>query len=92
MQKAKTHTGTVKKFSGNLGWWYVSVPWTYDDLGIPKPKWGLVPAEFTVGKTTWRRSLLPMGDGSLFVALNAKVRRGEDIHEGDVVTIRVKVL
>jgi hypothetical protein len=41
----------------------------------------------TIGKTTWKKSLLPMGDGTLFVALNEKVRKAEDIKIGDMVTV-----
>lgn len=35
--------------------------------------------------------LLPMGDGSHFVALNAKVRRANRLELGDSVTVRFKL-
>ncbi len=87
MKKIFSAKGKVGIFPQNGGWVYVSVPQTYADLGIKKPKWGLVPATITIGNTTWKKSLLPMGDGSLFVALNQKVRKAEGIQVGDIVTV-----
>lgn len=63
---------------------------TYADLG-GKPKRGLVPATITIGKTTWKKSLLPYGDGTLFVALNEKVRKRENIKVGDKLSVSFKV-
>lgn len=71
---------------------YVSIEQTYSDLGIKKPRWGLVPATITIGKTTWKRSLLPMGDETLFIALNEKVRKAEDIKIGDTVTVSFQII
>ncbi len=56
-----------------------------------KPKWGLVPATITLGKTTWKKSLLPFGDGTLFIALNEKVRKAEKVNLGDTLTISYKI-
>ena len=88
--KTFTATGVVKKFPQKGGWVYVPIPQTYADLG-GKPKWGLVPATITLGNTTWRKSLLPFGDGTLFVALNENVRTAEAIAVGDTVTLTFKV-
>jgi hypothetical protein len=68
----------------------VPIAQTYKDFG-GKPKWGLVPATITLGKTTWKRSLLPFGDGTLFIALSEKIRRTEKITVGDTVIITFKV-
>lgn len=84
--------GEVKIFPQKGGWVYLPIKQTYTDLGIKKPKWGLVPATITIGKTTWKRSLLPMGDGTLFIALNEKVRKTEDIKIGDTVTVSFKII
>lgn len=84
--KTFTTTGVVKQFPQKGGWVYLPITQTYADLGILKPRWGLVPATITIGTTTWRRSLLPMGDGTLFIALNASVRKKEGIEVGDTVT------
>jgi len=86
MKKEFKVTATVKKFPQKGGWTYVPITQTYKDFG-GKPKWGLIPATITIGSTTWKRSLLPFGDGTLFVALNEKVRRAEGIRVGGKVTV-----
>lgn len=90
-KKTFTSKNPVKKFPGKGGWTYVSIDQTYDDLGIKKPRWGLVPARITVGNTSWEKSLLPMGDGTLFVALNKKVQKTEKIAVGDIITVKVQL-
>ena len=93
MKKPPVHSSTnvVKRFPQPGGWVYVPINQTYAELGIKKPKWGLVPATITVGKTTWKKSLLPYGDGTLFVALSEKIRNTEKIVVGDTVTVLVVV-
>jgi len=90
-QRVYSSTNTVKRFPQKGGWVYVSINQTYTDLGTKKPKWGLVPATITVGSTTWKKSLLPFGDGTLFVSLSEKIRTAEKIEVGDTVTVIVKV-
>jgi hypothetical protein len=90
MRRTFTCSGIVKQFPQKGGWVYLPIPQTYADLG-GKPRWGLVPATITIGKTTWTRSLLPLGDGTLFIALNATVRKAEHINVGDRVTATFKV-
>lgn len=92
MSKTFKTKGKVKIFPQKGGWVYVSIEQTYSDLGIKKPRWGLVPATITIGKTTWKRSLLPMGDETLFIALNEKVRKAEDIKIGDTVTANFQII
>ena len=48
---------------------------------------GLVPIIARIGNTEWETSILPMGDGTQFIALNAKVRKSENITLGDKVRI-----
>ena len=90
MRKTFTSKGTIKQFPQKGDWVYVPIPQTYKDFG-GKPKWGLVPTTITLGKTTWKRSLLPFGDGTLFIALSEKVRKGENVKVGDTVTVTFKV-
>ena len=92
MKKVFTSKGKAKIFPQKGGWVYLPVTHTYVDLGIKKPRWGLVPASITIGKTTWRKSLLPLGDGTLFIALNEKVRKAEKISVGDTVTANFSLL
>lgn len=93
IRKPKVYTSTtfVKRFPQKGGWVYVPIDQTYADFAIKKPRWGLVPATITIGKTTWKKSLLPFGDGTMFVSLNEKVRRAEKIEVGDSVTVQVKI-
>lgn len=88
MQRHFSTTGTVAQFPQAGGWVYLPIEQSYRDLGFgeQKPKWGLVPATITIGNTTWRKSLLPLGDGTLFIALNARVRKTENITVGNTVT------
>lgn len=85
-----TVKGKVKVFSGQAAWFYVTVPRKHTDKLKGKVKttaWGFIPIEVTVGKTKWNTSLLPMGDGSFFIALKAQVRKKEDISLGDTLKI-----
>ena len=91
MSKIFTSKGVVKQFPQKGGWVYVPIKQTYKDLGIKKPKWGLVPATITLGNSTWKRSLLPFGDGTLFIALNEKVRNAEKVTVGDSITISFEI-
>ena len=90
MRKTFTSSGKVKKFPQKGGWTYVPIKQTYAELG-GKPKWGLVPATITLGKTTWKKSLLPFGDGTLFIALSEKVREAENVKVGDTISISFRV-
>lgn len=85
MRKIFKTEGKVKIFPQKGGWVYLPIKQTYVDLGIKKPKWGLVPVTITIGKTTWKKSLLPTGDGTLFIALSEKIRKAENIKVGDKV-------
>ena len=85
MKKTFKTEGKVKIFPQKGGWVYLPIKQTYADLGIKKPRWGLVPATITIDKTTWKKSLLPMGDGTLFISLSEKIRKAEDIKIGDSV-------
>jgi hypothetical protein len=93
MKKEFTVTAVVKKFPQKGGWVYVPITQTYTDMGFKtnKPKWGLVPVTITLGNTKWQKSLLPFGDGTLFIALSEKIRKAEKITVGDTITISFKV-
>jgi hypothetical protein len=77
----------VEKFSGKGGWFYVEAPPVVTKNLSHKIVWGLIPINAKVGKTTWKTSLMPMGDGSHFVALNSIVRKKEGIEMGKTVKI-----
>ena len=85
-------SGEVELFPQEGGWYYVAVPAdAAEELadvvgGLDR---GLIAVTVTVGATTWKTSLLPMGDGTHFLALNAKVRRAEGLDVGDPVMVTV---
>ena len=87
MAKPYTFTAEVRLFPQAGGWHYVAAPQEYTDELKPFAERGLVAVEATVGSSSWQTSLLPMGDGSQFLALPAKVRQKEQITIGDVIEV-----
>lgn len=89
-QEKYTFSAPVKKFEGLAGWHYVRVP---SELGAAAKKSsllvnrGLIPIQASINNTIWQTSLLPFGDGTLFIALKASVRKTEMISSGDTITI-----
>lgn len=87
MAAALNVRGQVRIFPGPGGWHYVSVPKKYSTLFADSADRGLVPITVSLGETTWDTSLLPMGDGTHFIALKAAVRKKESIELGDRVSL-----
>ncbi|MCL2564553.1 MAG: DUF1905 domain-containing protein [Defluviitaleaceae bacterium] len=74
-----TFTAKVELFEREKGWHYVSVP---TDLSKPLEflaDRGLIAVTAKIGSSAWATSLLPMGDGTHFIALPAKVRQKEKL-------------
>ncbi len=87
MANAYTVVGQVELFPQDGGWHFVRVPTRISgELGHLADR-GLVAVRATVGDTTWDTSLLPMGDGTTFIALNARVRKRNTLATGDSVTV-----
>jgi hypothetical protein len=75
-------TAKVELFEREKGWYYVSAP-----TEISKPleylaDRGLIAVTAKIGSSSWPTSLLPMGDGTHFIALPAKVRSKEKLSLG----------
>ena len=87
MTKPYTFKAEVCLFPQAGGWHYVAAPQEYTDELKPLAERGLGAVEATVGSSSWQTSLLPMGDGSQFLALPAKVRQKEQITIGDVIEV-----
>jgi len=80
-------TADVKLFERKMGWHYVTVP---TELSKPLEHLadrGLVAITASVGNSIWQTSMLPMGDGTHFIALPAKVRSKEKIMLGAEISI-----
>lgn len=73
----------VKIFPLENPWIYVPVPLKYTEMFKGEADRGLVAITVTVGSSTWNTSLMPMGDGTQFIPLSAKIRKKEDIKVGD---------
>jgi hypothetical protein len=87
LKMANTFKAKMELFERDKGWYYVSVP---TDLSKPLEHLadrGLIAITATVGKTSWPTSLLPMGDGTHFIALPAKVRLKEKLMSSDAVDV-----
>ena len=80
-------SGEVKIFPVVNSWVYVSMPKEYTDMTRDLANRGLVPVTVKLGKSVWNTSLMPMGDGTHFIPLNAKVRKAENILVGDHVEL-----
>jgi hypothetical protein len=87
MKKTFNVNDKVEIFPQEGGWHYIRVPKEITTKLIHKADRGLIAIRATVGMTAWDTSLLPMGDGTHFIALNAKVRRKEKINLGDTIEI-----
>lgn len=83
--------GKVEVFPQKDGWTYVRLPEEYTHRTRGYADRGLVAVTVTLGSSRWETSLLPMGDGTLFIPLKAQVRKRENIGPGDRVTIRFSV-
>ena len=81
----------VELFKRDKGWYYIPVP---TELSKPLEHLadrGLIAVAATVGDTCWQTSLLPMGDGTHFIALPAKVRKKENLTLGSEIDISFEV-
>ena len=84
-------SATASKFERNKGWHYVSVP---EHLRKPLKHHadrGLIAVTVKIGSSSWATSLLPMGDGTHFIALPAKGRAEENIMLGDIIDVSFEV-
>ena len=74
-----TFVAKMEHFDRKMGWYYAPVP---EELSKPLEYLadrGLIAITAYVGRSAWPTSLLPMGDGTHFVALPAKVRSKEKL-------------
>ena len=90
-KKAFIVKAMVEIFPQKDGWVFVRVPKKYTEMTKGIAERGLVAITARVGKTAWDTSLLPMGDGTLFIALNAKVRKAEDIKIEDTIAVHFRL-
>lgn len=87
VSKQLSISSVVNQFPEKGGWHFVRVPRNQTDKLRKGKSWGFIPIKAQIGDCSWDTSLLPMGDGSYFIALNAKMRKQTGILLGDKVCI-----
>ena len=92
----------VIEFDGIIWYWrgpspfyFVTVPAEQSEnlkavSGIVTYGWGMIPVDVRIGKTGWTTSLFPK-DGCYIVPLKDKIRKAENLGEGDNVTVQLEV-
>lgn len=91
MQQEYEFKSYVELFPQDNGWYYVKVPTKLSKPLEVLADRGLIAVQATTGTSSWPTSLLPMGDGTHFIALSAKVRKKENIALGDKIKISFTV-
>ena len=76
-------SGQVKIFFVENLWVCVAVAKEYTEMFRDVADRGLMAITATAGSSIWDTSLMPMGDGTHFIPLNAKVRKKENVEVGD---------
>jgi len=90
------------EFSGKIWFWKGPAPYYF--VTVPAEQsgdlkaisslvtygWGVIPVLVRIGQTEWQTSLFPK-DGCYLVPLKDRVRKAENLHEGDNVSVRLKV-
>lgn len=88
------------EFSGVVWYWRGPAPFYF--ITVPEDRafdikevsslvtygWGMIPAEVRIGDTLWTTALWPK-DGLYVVPLKDKIRKAENISEGDEVTVKL---
>lgn len=78
-------------------WHFVTLTKKYgaeikEKFGVHAKGFGSIPVTVTIGNTTWNTSIFPdKRVGSYLLPLKAKVRKIEDIEEGETVTFSIEV-
>lgn len=86
-----TFIAKVKLFERDKGWYYVSVPTQLSKPLENLADRGLIAVTARAGNSSWQTSLLPMGDGTHFIALPAKVRSKENISIGATIKVSFEI-
>ncbi len=81
------HKGMVELFPQKGGWFYVVIPPKITQELTEYEDRGLIAIVASVGATSWNTSLLPMGDGTHFVAINKKVMKAQGLGVGSEMEI-----
>ncbi len=86
-----TFIAKIERFEREKGWYYVSVPMELSQPLEYLADRGLIAVTVKVGQSSWQTSLLPMGNGTHFIALPAKVRSKENLSIDSEIEISFKM-
>jgi hypothetical protein len=70
-------------------WWYVQVPKHIRDQLKHLERRRIIPVTATIGRTTWRASMLPWVDGGAQITVNKKVRDKEALTLGQELDVLI---
>jgi hypothetical protein len=90
------------EFAGEIWFWRGPAPWYF--ITVPEEAcaffeaessfvsygWGMIPVIAEIGDSEWETSLFPK-DGAYIVPVKAAVRRAEQLEDGDVPTVRLRI-
>ena len=90
------------EFDGEIWFWRGPAPWYFVTVPAEQCRalqtvskivaygWGMIPASVRIGETEWTTSLFPK-NGGYIVPIKARVRIGENLGEGDTVTLQLTI-
>lgn len=89
-------SGVIWQWRGPAPFYFVTVPEVEsreikDISSVVTYGWGVIPVEVQIGSTIWKTSLFPKEDLYL-VPIKDKVRKAEQIADGDEVALRLTVI
>jgi hypothetical protein len=90
------------EFAGEIWYWRGPAPWYF--ITVPAEEcayfeaesnvvtygWGMIPVQAEIGASVWDTSMFPK-DGRYILPVKAAVRRAEDLDDGDVPTVRLRL-
>jgi hypothetical protein len=87
--------GVIWVWRGPAPWYFVTVPEEQSRelqavSAFVTYGWGMIPVRVRIGETEYKTSLWPK-DGCYIVPIKAGVRQAEDLDEGDIVSVHLKV-
>jgi hypothetical protein len=87
-------SGEVFEWRGPAPFYFVTVPEAesqaiQDVARLVTYGWGVIPVKVQIGQTEWKTSLFPK-QGLYLVPIKDKIRKAEDIDEGDHVTMTLE--
>ena len=87
--------GKLFTWRGPAPYYYVAVPEGPSQglkaiSGLVSYGWGVIPVTVRIGETVWQTSLFPK-DGLYLVPVKDRVRKAEELEEGDEVSVRLEV-